>query len=90
MITIARIINAFRDAEQFELPLDPRSFLWHMLIIPQYTFAIFSFWTYSLLSRQSGLSKVERMQLTFLLLIMDVGLSWAAFELFLKYFREQY
>ena len=80
MITIARIINAFRDAEQFDFPIDPRSFIWHALIIPQYAFAIFSLWVYGLIAKRNIL--------TFGILAVDILLSWLAFEFFLGYFRK--
>ncbi len=79
MIILARIINAFRDAEQFDFPMDARSFIWHALIIPQYVLAIFSLWTYSIIAKNR--------LLTFGILAMDAILSWMAFEFFLGYFR---
>ena len=82
MITIARIINAARDSEQFEKPVEDRSFMWHALIIPQYAFAIFAVPVYMLF-----------LDSTLWLLIVgliDILISWGAFELFLKWFRNGY
>jgi len=42
LITIARIVNSWRDSEQFQKPVENRSFMWHLLIFPQYAFAIFA------------------------------------------------
>ena len=36
LIVIARIIEAYRDAEAFEYPTDSRSQLWHIFKYPQY------------------------------------------------------
>ena len=79
MITLARIINAFRDAEQFDFPVDARSLLWHVLIIPQYALAIFSLWTYGVIAKNRFW--------TFSILLIDLILAWIAFEWFLGFFR---
>ena len=79
MITLARVINAFRDAEQFDFPVDARSLIWHALIIPQYALSIFSFWVYSVVGRKKFWK--------WAILAGDVLLSWLAFEFFLGYFR---
>ncbi len=81
MITKARIINAWRDAEQFEKPVESRSFLWHILIIPQYAFAIFAVPAYMLLTDSI---------LWLCIIGVDILINYVAFELFLKYFRGQY
>jgi len=89
VITLARIINSFRDAEQFDFPVDARSFIWHALIIPQYALAIFSFWVYSLIGRKIyfGFHSNSRHLWKWVILAGDVLLSWMAFEVFLGYFR---
>lgn len=40
-IILARIIEAYRDAEAFEKPTEGRSTLWHLLKFPQYILWIF-------------------------------------------------
>ncbi len=82
MITIARIINAWRDAEQFEKPTEDRSKMWHLLIWPQYGFAIFSLFCYG--------EFIESHSLVAIFLGIDTGFSWLAFEWFLKFFRAGY
>jgi len=80
VITIARILNAYRDAEQFELPTEGRSRIWHLLIYPQYAFSIFAIPVYFIIS----------WNWIPVLLGLDIGLSWAAFEIFLPYFRKKF
>ena len=79
MITIARIINAYRDAQIFDFPLEPRDLLWHLLIFPQYAFAIFAVPVYMLF--------IDNTLLLFTAGLIDILISWVMFELFLKYFR---
>lgn len=82
MITIARTINAWRDSEQFEKPVESRSFMWHALIFPQYAFAIFAVPVYMILTNN----------VWYLLSIgiLDIMASWVAFEYFLNKFRASY
>lgn len=40
-IILARIIEAYRDAESFEKPKEDRSMLWHLLKYPQYLLWVF-------------------------------------------------
>jgi len=82
MITIARIINSFRDAEQFQKPIEDRSFIWHLLIFPQYAFAIFAVPVYMLF--------IDNTLWLFIIGLIDILISWGAFELFLGIFRRQY
>ncbi len=82
MITIARTINAARDAMQFEKPVEDRSFLWHALIIPQYAFAIFAVPFYMLF--------IDGTVWLFAAGLVDILISWVAFEFFLKRFRKRY
>ena len=82
MITIARIINAKRDSEQFEKPVEDRSVLWHALIFPQYAFTIFAVPFYMLF--------IDNTVWLFAAGLIDILISWAAFEFFLKMFRNNY
>ena len=41
-ILLARTLEAYRDAEAFELPNEPRSFTWHFLKYLQYSLLFFS------------------------------------------------
>jgi len=82
VITIARIINAARDAMQFEKPTEDRSFMWHLLIFPQYAFAIFAVPVYMLF--------IDSTLWLFIAGLIDILISWAAFEYFLKKFRASY
>jgi len=79
LITIARITNAWRDAEQFQKPVESRSFMWHLLIFPQYAFAIFAVPVYMLF--------IDSTLWLFIAGLVDILISWAAFEYFLKKFR---
>ena len=79
MITIARIINSWRDAEQFQKPVEDRSDLWHLLIFPQYAFAIFAVPAYMLF--------IDSTVWLFAAGLVDIMISWAEFEFFLKRFR---
>jgi len=92
MITIARIIEAFMNAEQFDFPTDPRSFLWHALKIPHYASSIFSLWAYGLISRKwtwGKMSYLKSQYLAFGILAADILIAWFAFEFFLDYFRNR-
>lgn len=82
MITIARMINSWRDAEQFEKPKEDRSKLWHRLIYPQYFFSIFAIPFYMLF--------VDNVFILFGVGLVDIFISWIAFEYFLNKFREEY
>ena len=82
MITIARILNAFRDAEQFEKPTEDRSKLWHQLIYPQYAFSIFAVPFYMIFT--DNVSHIIGAGL------VDILISWGAFEYFLSKFRKDY
>jgi len=82
LIIIARIINSWRDSEQFEKPVEDRSFMWHALIFPQYAFAIFAVPFYMIFT--------QNIWILFSIGLADILLSWAAFEYFLKKFRKDY
>ena len=82
MIVIARIVNAARDAMQFEKPVEDRSVLWHLLIFPQYAFAIFAVPFYMLF--------IDSTVWLFTAGLVDILISWIAFEFFLKWFRKRY
>jgi len=81
MVTLARIFEAWMNAEQFDFPIDPRSLLWHLLKIPHYGFAIFSLWTYRVLSKNNYLALT--------ILLGDIIIAWFAFEFFLEFFRQR-
>lgn len=82
MITLARgFIDAYRQAEQFEKPVEDRSDIWHWLTIPQYVFSVFSLWLYGELLAGAGL---------WFLLLIDVVVAIVVFEIMLWYFRRQY
>jgi len=104
IVTLARIFEAFMNAEQFDFPTDPRSLLWHLLKIPHYGFAIFSLWTYRIIaeyiSRKADNQKnnpygeseslfLNWRLVTFLILFVDLILAWFAFEFFLEFFRQK-
>ncbi len=89
MITLARIFEAWMNAEQFDFPIADRSFLWHLFKIPHYAFAIFSLWTYGILGEilHSNFPVINRKLVTFGILAVDVILAWPVFEFSLEYFR---
>jgi hypothetical protein len=76
MITIlseiaARLIEAYRNAEQFVFPELPRSVLWHLLKFPQ-----FGLW---LLAGY----KAKKWHYP----VLGIIIAWPVFELSLRYFR---
>lgn len=91
-ITIARIIEAWRDARIFEFPIEPRGKLWHMLKYPQFGlliassatyffvlhfgFQLFGWWVWNALA-------------TVAVIGIDIGFAYVVFEFFLPYFRER-
>jgi len=88
MITLARILEAYMNAEQFDFPLDDRSLVWHILKLPIYALSIFSFWAYSEISKRvDWLEPGDQRWVLVGLLVFDIGLAWLAFEYFLDYFR---
>ena len=94
MISLARIINAFRDAEAFERPVEERSKLWHLLIYPQYAFSIFSAVVYFIAICFYFLPEPDlslSMGWTLFIVLIDVlFFSWPAFEFSLKFFRKKF
>lgn len=71
MIVLARFIEAYRDAEAFERPVEARSFLWHLLKFPQ-----FSFWV------AAGYFLDN-----FWFIGLGVLVAWPVFEMSLRTFR---
>jgi len=87
MITIARIIEAWRDARIFEFPTEPQGNLWHLLKYPQYGLLIGSSLVYFLiLFIVWGIGDVL---ITIFVIAIDAGLAYWAFEWFLPFFRER-
>ena len=82
MITISRIFNAFRDAEQFEKSTEERSEIWHLLVFPQYAFSIFAVPIY--------MTFTDNIWYLLTAGVLDIMCSWIAFEYFLNKFREKY
>lgn len=79
MITIARIINAWRDSEQFVFPVEDRSKLWHYLIYPQYFFTLIAIPVYFF---------VFKFNFVYALAI-DLFFQYIFFELFLRLFKKK-
>jgi len=77
-IVLARIAEAYKDAEAFEKPTENRSLIWHLLKFIQYP--LWSVAGYFLFG-------VERV---YIWIPIAVGFSWIAFEYFLKKFRASY
>lgn len=92
MITIARIIEAWRDARIFEFPVEPRGVLWHFLKYPQFGLLIGSALTYFLILN-FGLELLNwwfwNLLATIGVIGVDAGLAYLAFEWFLPFFRER-
>lgn len=91
MVTLARIFEAWRDAEAFEKPTEGRSFLWHLFKLPQFGLLIFTFFTY--FTSMYFLVGVSTFWMAFLfalgILAVDVFIAWMVFEHYLKKFREE-
>ena len=92
MITFARIIEAWRDAEAFEFPTAPRSKLWHVLKYPQFGLWLSSALTYFLIF-QFGLETwdwwVGYLGMALAVAAGDVGVAALLFDPVLEYFRER-
>ena len=90
IIIIARIIEAWRDAQIFKNPIKDRGFWWHALKYPQYGawsaatliyFIGFYFWP--------GYESTIWLALgrTAVVYVADVLIAWPVFEYLLKRFR---
>ena len=77
LILLARMIEAYRDAEIFQQPLDPRSFLWHLLKYPQYFAWVAAGTIFGMEPTKIGLAWLGG----------GILLAWPVFELALKFFR---
>lgn len=90
MISIARIFEAWRNAEQFERPTEDRSFLWHLFKFPQFGLLIFSLFIYFTLMYffVTPIYWISVL-LALAILIIDIFIAWAIFEHYLKKFREK-
>jgi len=91
MITVARIIEAWRDAQIFKNSTAPRGFWWHAFKYPQYglwvlsglvPFIGFYFWP----GFESTL--VFSLWHTTFVIVIDIVFAYFAFEYFLNKFRE--
>lgn len=103
MITLARIIEAWRDAQIFKNPTAPRGFWWHALKYPQFGLLIgsglFYFIIYDAVKIKfpqiviNGFGEevtfLFSLVRTALVILSDVLMAWAAFEFFLRKFREE-
>ena len=79
IIILARIIEAYRDAEIFKNPTANRSWQWHILKFPQYGFWLLA--GYFLYKHQ--------IEYKILFLTISIILAYFAFEFFLKFFRKE-
>ncbi len=98
MISLARIIESWRDAQIFKDPTAPRGKLWHWLKYPQYGLLIASALVYFLMSSFEPfflpswewvvfLSDLPAIIKTAATILVDIGLAYLVFEFFLDYFR---
>lgn len=87
-IILARIIEAWRDAQIFKAPTKPRGFWWHAFKYPQYGawsaaalvyFIGFYFWAELTIWPALGSVVVAY--------VVDVLIAWPIFEYFLKRFK---
>ncbi len=78
MITLARFIEAWRDARIFKAPTVPRGFWWHALKYPQYGLWLASFFIYYTLMQWGALA----------LVMLDISIAYFVFEYFLEEFRK--
>lgn len=76
--SISRAIEAYRDAEAFELPIDSRSTTWHILKFPQ--FGIWAIWGASLVFSTNG----------FIFALVSLIPARFIFEWSLRFFRKRY
>ena len=84
MIALARLIEAWRDAQIFENPTAPRGKLWHWLKYSQFFLLIISSLTYFLIIQEIAFFKFI---FTVFAILGDAGLAYFVFEFFLNYFR---
>lgn len=78
MITVARIIEAWRDARIFDFPTAPRGRIWHLLKYPQFTLWMSSLFSYA---------ELTNFLIALLIVLVDTAIAYFAFEFFLKFFR---
>ncbi len=81
--SFARIIEAIRDAEQFERPYESRSILWHFFKLPQ-----FAIW--GLYGSILGHCYYHGLKIDMFLIVGSLVLAFAVFEISLKMFRKDY
>lgn len=84
-ISFARLIEAWRDAEAFELPTLSRSLSWHLLKFWQFgLLALFGVGAYLLLRRS------ESFKLAAIWIFLSTMAAWLVFEVSLALFRSLY
>lgn len=79
MIALARLIEAWRDAQIFKEPMKPRGRAWHLLKYPQYGLWLTSLFLYTQLPCP--------LWVAFLIVAIDICIAYFVFEYFLEYFR---
>lgn len=104
MISLARIIEAWRDAKIFKNPTAPRGFWWHALKYPQFGLLIGSGLFYFIIYDAVKIEFPHYIVIygfgeeatflfclirTALVILVDVLMAWAAFEFFLRRFRRK-
>ncbi len=89
MISLARIFEAWRDAQIFKDPTVPRGKLWHLFKYPQYGLLISSALVYFLVIREhvSPLSGFKQLFAVALVISIDGVIAFFVFEFFLNFFR---
>ncbi len=93
MISLARIIESWRDAQIFKDLTAPRGKLWHFLKYPQYFLLISSALTYFLIIQDIVLAEPSLWRVDIYLVLtvgavlVDVAVAYCVFEFFLDYFR---
>jgi len=88
MITLARIIEAWRDAQIFKNPTAPRGFWWHAFKYPQFGLFIGSGYLSMSFGFGEEVTFLFGLVRTALIIVIDILIAWAAFEFFLRKFRE--
>lgn len=78
----ARVIEAYRDAEQFDYPVADRSLEWHALKVPQTTAWVL--WGYFVIEPFMKEPTPEKAAVA----VMSLFAGWIAFEMSLRGFRQ--
>ena len=91
-IIIARIPEAYRNAEQFEKPTDPRSVLWHRLKYIQFGswyFAGSLHVSYLAFGIPPNSDITDSFLLSLIFVIVGLLIAWLVFNKLLWYFRRR-